>query len=178
MFEYAKSTLKKLFQRHPTLSSNFTSSIYPAVTFNCGPTTSCRKHVDHGNAANLLCAITPLGTFDPTRGGHLIIYPLRRFYQFPPGSTILIPSSLVAHGNTPTMPGETRFSVTQYCSGGLLRWVEYGFCSIKTLLAQPGGAERKREIDGAPGSRWVWALSLFSTLDELLRDDAGASTIV
>lgn len=116
----------------------------------------------------MLCAITSLGDYDPTKGGHLVLYPLKNFYQFPPGSTVLIPSASVAHGNTPTMCGGTRMSVTQYCPGGLIRWVEYGFRSVKALLQEPQGAAKKREIDGPPGSRWAWALGLFSTLDELV----------
>lgn len=177
MFDYAKNTLKKLFAHHPSLVPNFSNSIYPAITFNCGPTTSCLEHADHGNAANMLCAISSAGTYNPRTGGHMVIYPLKKFWQFPPGSTILIPSATVAHGNTPTHAGETRFSITQYCSGGLLRWVEYGFRSVKALLAQPGGAQAKRDIDGDPGSRWAWALSLFSTFDELLGVDSGTARL-
>lgn len=85
----------------------------------------------------------------------------------------MIPSALVTHGNTPIQAGETRMSVTQYCSGGLLRWVAYGFRSAKSLLAEPKGAAKKEEIDGPAGSRWKWALSLFSTLEELVGNDTG-----
>lgn len=66
--------------------------------------------------------------------------------------------------------GENRQSITQYCPGGLLRWVDYGFQSVKSLLAQKGGAKRRAEIDGPPGARWKKALGLFSKASELAAD--------
>lgn len=171
MFLHAREALGKLFAHHPGLVPNFTNSIFPAVTYNCGPNTACLEHIDHGNAATMMCLITAVGDYNYRKGGHLVLHPIKRFYQFPPGTTAMIPSALLAHGNTPVMRGETRMSITQYCSGGLLRWVAYGFKTVKTLLAEPGGADRKREIDGPPGARWAWALGLFSTLDQLLRGE-------
>lgn len=163
--------MRKLFNANKNLQPNFSNSVYPTVTYNCGPDTECVEHVDHGNAAHMLCAVTALGDYDPTKGGHLILYPLKRFIRFPPGSTILIPSAMVAHGNTPIAQGETRMSITQYCPGGLLRWVEYGFRSCKSLLQEYQGAAKKAEIDGPPGSRCTWALGLFSKLGELVPKD-------
>ncbi|KAF8878633.1 hypothetical protein BD779DRAFT_1613016 [Infundibulicybe gibba] len=148
------------------VARNFNNSIYPAITFNCGPKTECREHVDHGNASNMLCAITALGEFDHTRGGHLVLFPLKLAIQFPPGATILIPSACLAHGNTTLQPGETRQSITQYCAGGLIRWVDYGFCSAKDFLLKEGAAE-KMEIDKAPGVRWLGLLDLFSTIEDI-----------
>jgi hypothetical protein len=169
IFDYCKATLKKLFSKNKgTLVSNFSNSIYPAVTFNCGPDTACLEHVDDANTAYMLCAVTSLGDYDPTKGGHLVVHPLQKFYQFPPGSTILLPSALVAHGNTPVAKGETRMSVTQYCSGGLLRWVEYGFRMVGELLSTPQGNAEKEKIDGPPGAQCAWALNMFSKLEELL----------
>jgi hypothetical protein len=48
---------------------------------------------------------------------------------------VIIPSSTVPHGNTPTQPGEKRVSFTQYCSGGLFRYVQYGFRTMKDCLS-------------------------------------------
>lgn len=170
LFDHCRSVLSQLVERHPGLTWNFPNSIFPTVTFNCGPHTACLEHTDHGNAAHMLCAITALGNFDPTQGGHLVLYPIKEAWEFPPGSTALIASSTLAHGNTPIRRGETRQSMTQYCPGGLLRWVAYGFRSRKSLMAEPGGAARQEEIDGPPGARWQWALSLFSKGAELVSD--------
>lgn len=90
--------------------------------------------------------------------------------EFPSGSTILIPSATVHHGNTALQPGEMRCSVTQYCAGGLFRWVDYGFKSAKSLLSEQGGKERKRDIDALSGGRWERSLGLISKIDELDAD--------
>jgi len=88
--------------------------------------------------------------------------------EFPSGSDIIIPSSTLAHGNTPIQPGEWRVSFTQYCSGGLFRWVAYGFRTLKDCaLKKP---KLKAKVDGKAGSRWEKALGRFSKVDELHAD--------
>lgn len=169
VYEYTRRTLKELYDTYQWLEPNFDKSVYSSVTFNCGPETACLEHTDSGNAAHLFCAITALGDYDPTQGGHLVIFPLKLIIEFPPGSTILIPSATIAHGNTPIGPNEKRMSMTQYCAGGLFRWVEYGFRSAKSLLAQKGGQEKRNQIDS---SRAAWAINLFSKSKELAGDRA------
>ncbi|KAJ6616736.1 hypothetical protein B0H10DRAFT_1948899 [Mycena sp. CBHHK59/15] len=72
---------------------------------------------------------------------------------------MLILSGCVNHGNTPIQQGETRYSMTQYATGALFRWAAYGYQSAKSLLAQPGGQERKDVFDGVPGSAGRWLVS-------------------
>ncbi|KAH9920760.1 uncharacterized protein B0H18DRAFT_956896 [Fomitopsis serialis] len=67
--------------------------------------------------------------FDHTKGGHLILWPLKKAIQFPSGSAILLPSALVEHGNVPVQEDETRFSFTQYAAGGLFRWIDSCLCN-------------------------------------------------
>lgn len=160
----------ELHDHYPTLRRNFNNSIYAAVTFNLGPGTVCLEHADNGNVAHGYCAVTSGGDYDPTKGGHLVLHDLGLIIEFPPGSTILLPSSTLRHSNTPIQSGETRFSMTQYCAGGLLRWVNYGFRSKKSLLAERGGREQIARIDGPGDSRCQRALSLFSKHSELESD--------
>ena len=78
--------------------------------------------MQHRDAANLVygwCAITALGNFNPTRGGHLILWDMKLVVEFPPSATVLIPSSLVVHSNTRLQEGEECMSFTQYAAGGL-----------------------------------------------------------
>ncbi|KAJ7247596.1 hypothetical protein C8J57DRAFT_1080788 [Mycena rebaudengoi] len=164
--------LRALFQHHPNLGHNFNNSIFPTVTFNCGPSTATYIHRDHKNKAGGWCGITCGGKFDTTKGGHLYLKQLKIVVEFPSGATALIPSATVDHGNTPLQPGETRCSVTQYMPGAFSRWVRYGFKSGKTLLAQDGGRELKEQLDGPPGDRARRALGLFSKLSELDADRA------
>ncbi|TFK63215.1 hypothetical protein BDN72DRAFT_803478 [Pluteus cervinus] len=167
IFREIQEAMNKLFGRYSDLERNFSNSIYPAVTFNCGPETACLEHVDHGNAPNSLCAITALGDFDWKKGGHLVLFSLGIVVPLPPGSLALISSATIRHGNTPIQPGEKRGSMTQYCAGGLLRWVAYGFQSARSLSTTPLGPEFIKKIEGEPGERWKRLLNSFSTWTEL-----------
>lgn len=172
MYEYLRSSMSQLLSFHRGLVRNFINSIYPMITINCGPETECLEHTDQGNAAGFMCAITCVGNHNHKSGGHIILYNLKTYVEFPSGTTVYLPSASMSHGNVPIRRGESRFSITQYCPGGLLRWVHYGFQSAKSLLSQQNGKAEKAELDGSPGSRWAWSLGLFSKVDELESDIA------
>ncbi|KAG6849818.1 hypothetical protein H0H93_004767 [Arthromyces matolae] len=166
LYRFYCERLSKLFDHHPHLHHTFKNSVFPACTFNCGPTTCTRRHVDFNNLPFGLCAITALGDFNPQRGGHLILYGLRLIIEFPPGSTVLIPSGAVEHGNAPIGPDESRLSFTQYAAGGLFRWVAYGFKTIRDALGGKHGRaakEDRQRYDLAEGVRWNDGICLFST---------------
>ncbi|TFK60759.1 hypothetical protein BDN72DRAFT_778995, partial [Pluteus cervinus] len=154
-----------LFKRDQKLQRNFEGSIFPGVSVNLGPTTVALDHTDAGNVAYGLCALTPLGSFDDSKGGYLILFDLGLLIQFPAGSVILLPSGVLRHGNTPILAGEERMSIAQYCAGGLLRWVDYGFKQAKRL-----SKKQKLVVDGDHNERVQEALSLFSRVDELEAD--------
>lgn len=143
----------------------FPRSTYPAATFNLGPCVCTYKHRDPLNCPFGLCAIQPLGDFDPTKGGHLILWDLGIYIQFPPGSLILILSATLVHSNTPIQAHEKRASFTQYCGGGLFHYVDNGFMTGKALKAKH--PKKFAEMQAAKAKRWSYGLSLFSTLDEL-----------
>ncbi|KAJ7447606.1 hypothetical protein B0H11DRAFT_1744925 [Mycena galericulata] len=174
LYRYYRRILKLLFRHDPQLVHNFRNSIFPAVTFNCGPDAVTFDHVDFLNLSHGLCAITCAGNFDHTIGGQVHMRQFRLIIQCPSGASLLIPSGCVRHGNTPIQPGETRHSMTQYAAGGLFRYVTYGLQSAKSLLAQPGGKQARDALDGETGSRWRWALDLFSKYDELDADRVGS----
>ena len=119
---------------------NFPNSIYPAANFNFGPITVCVPHVDQANDPCNWCHVTPFGTFNPRRGGHLVLHTLKLIVEFPPGSHILFPSALIEHSNIAVRRRETRQSLTQYCAGGLMRWVACGFQTLADFA--------KRDPDG------------------------------
>ncbi|KAJ7469947.1 hypothetical protein B0H11DRAFT_1731273, partial [Mycena galericulata] len=172
MFQDYVASLKALFEHHPDLRHNFSNSIFPAVTFNCGPRTVTFDHRDFNNRPDGFCGITCGGDFNPRTSAHLYLKQLRIVVEFPSGATALIPSGSVDHGNTPLQPRETRCSITQYAAGALFRWVKYGFKSGKQLLRERGGAVRKAAYDGEPGERARQGLDLFSKADELAADHA------
>ncbi|KAJ7666307.1 hypothetical protein B0H17DRAFT_898850, partial [Mycena rosella] len=172
LYRYYCLILKALFERQPGLVHNFTNSIFPAATFNCGPDAVTVEHLDFLNLSHGFCGITSGGCFDHTKGGHVHMRQWRLVIQCPSGSSLLIPSATVDHGNTPIQPGESHHSMTQYAAGGLFRWVTYGHQTAKDLLAQRDGKHKRAVFDGEPGSRWAWALDLFSKIDELDADRA------
>ncbi|KAI0054993.1 hypothetical protein BV25DRAFT_1816250, partial [Artomyces pyxidatus] len=168
LFEHYREAVDGVCGYNPKLTRPFASSVFPAATFNLGPQAATVKHRDHANVPYGWCAITALGSFDPKAGGHLYLWELKLVFEFPSGSTILIPSSIISHGNTPVQKGETRQSFTQYCAGGIMRWNAYGFRTEATLKAEDPELFARRMAE-APG-RWEKALGYFSKLSELKKD--------
>ena len=168
VYRYYSSNLRKLFSHHPDLTHNFDNSLFPAATFNMGPETVSLKHADSGNYPAGGCHIHAGGPFDHKRGGHLILFSLKLVIEFPSGSDVIIPSSTLTHGNTPIQPGEMRVSFTQYCSGGLFRWVQHGFQTLKDCAR--GNKKLLQKLDDKAGVCWRDALGRFSKVDELHKD--------
>ncbi|KAJ7810494.1 hypothetical protein B0H14DRAFT_3090767 [Mycena olivaceomarginata] len=133
-----QGTLDALISRNSGLICNFPRhvSAFAAATFNLGPATVTLAHIDALNLAWGWCAITALGVFDPRRGGHLVLWDLCLIIQFPPGSTILIPSAILRHSNVGIAEGERRYSFTQYSAAGLFRWVHNGHQSDVSDLSR------------------------------------------
>ena len=166
LYSYYVSHLGPLFKTYPDLQRNFINSVFACATFNFGPTTCCFDHVDMGNLPFGLCAITTLGNFNPILGGHLVLWDLRIVIEFPPGSTILIPSGSVRHSNIAICPGEERYSFTQYTTGGLFRWVDHGYQTEKSY--KKGWSKvRKDAEEVANQQRWIQGVGMFSTIAEL-----------
>ncbi|KAJ3502942.1 hypothetical protein NLJ89_g8661 [Agrocybe chaxingu] len=129
--------LSKLQAHDPSLRRAFEASVFMAMTYNLGPQTVCFRHLDSGNLAYGWCVITSL--------------------EFPPGSTILIPSALIHHSNTPINKGETRYSFTQCASGGLFRWVDHRFTTVEAHRASLSKQELA-ELDKRNAARWAMGL--------------------
>ena len=119
--------LTRLEDFNPSLHRPFPGSAFGTITFNFGPDVYTKPHKDYKNLSWGWCAVTSFGDFDPKKGGHLILWDLKIAVEFPPHSTILIPSAILEHSNTAIQPGEKRSTITQYNSAGIFRWVAYGF---------------------------------------------------
>ncbi|KAI0657848.1 hypothetical protein C8Q70DRAFT_1046100 [Cubamyces menziesii] len=161
-------TLDALYKHIPSLDQNFANSVYPAATFNLGPQTVCVPHTDAANDPCNFCHITALGRYNPKTSGHFVLLKSKLIIEFPPGAGMLIMSAIEPHANTPLQPGETRQSFTQYCAGGLLRWVDAGFQTLAQFSkTDPAG---KAAFDARAGLRVKEFLGLFSTYSDLLLD--------
>lgn len=165
LYRYYWDTMKAVYD-HTGEQRNFDKSVFAAATVNFGPRVCAHKHRDMLNLAFGWCAITALGNFDHTVGGHLILWEAKLIVEFPAGSTYLIPSSCMTHSNTPTQEGEYRASFTQYTAGGVFRWVENGFETDQVIQAKD--KDRYDHIMKGRKKRWELGLDLFSTLSQLL----------
>ncbi|KAF7335851.1 hypothetical protein MSAN_02331600 [Mycena sanguinolenta] len=125
LYSTATARITKLLKELQSKVRTFPMSVFTCVAFNFGPQVSTTLHRDWTDLAGDMCAVVALGDFDPTTGGHLVLWELRLLVEFPPGSLILFPSALISHANTPVCPGETRSSIVQYNAGPVCRDIRY-----------------------------------------------------
>jgi hypothetical protein len=154
--------MRKLFQDDAKLVRPF-DSIFTAASYNLGPQTVSLPHVDFGNLPFGWCAITALGSFDPVKGGHIVLWECKLVVEFPPGSTILIPSAVIKHSNVKVGVDERRYSFAQYCAGGLFQWVDNGFKTVSDFLSNSNTKEREAMTRASEGC-WEFGLSLFDRI--------------
>lgn len=159
LHRYYADRLEALHENDPTLKHLCTSSVFASSTYNLGPQTVCYKHADFANLPFGWCGVTAFGDYDYKKGGHLVLWECRLVIEFPPGSTILIPSAVIAHSNTSIAKDERRYSFTQYTAGALFRWVDKGFQKTTAFDASLS-EEQKSEQKVLNQKRWAYGLSL------------------
>lgn len=142
-----EETVKKVREKDSRMQKPFDRSVYPACHFNLGPDAWCYIHRDSMNVTTGYCAVQALGRYDPKKGGHLVLWDLKMAVEFPPGSTILIMSSLLFHSSLAVGPGEERSVVTQFCPEGLVRYVESGMKTDKELCEGKTPEEKKEMLE-------------------------------
>lgn len=162
--------LGPVYENDYALTPNFENSIFPAASFNCGSNSVSLAHFDHNNLSFGQCTLTPLGTFDYQKGGHLVVYSLSRIFEFPAGTTFTLPSAAFKHGNTRLQCGGTRRSIAQYAAGALFRFKAYGFQTAKSLSSTVRGRAEIAKADKEPNQRWQEGLELYSTISSLSSD--------
>ena len=113
LYSYYVDHLGPLFKCYPDLWWNFVNSVFACTTFNFGPHICCFGHINFRNLPFGWCAITALGNFNPIFGGHLVLWDLKIVIDFPPGLTILMPSSTIRHSNNAIHQGETQYPKQQ-----------------------------------------------------------------
>lgn len=168
--------LRQLQERHPHLAGGGPpEGVFASRSKNRKKEGAAAAYL-HNDSANLAygwCAIQALGNFNPKTGGHIVLQQLGLVVEFPPGSTILIPSATVTHGNVPVCEGETRASLVHFTAAGLFRWVEYGFCTERSIRESDPDAWKKLQAE-RKGKRFDDALGMFSKLHELDDDRRNA----
>lgn len=166
---YYKTRMDALLQHLPDLKPNFERSVFGCAAYNFGPIVCCYPHRDTSNCPFGLCAVTALGKYDPKLGGHLILEELGLIVEFPPGATVLIPSAVITHCNTPVQATERRISFTQFMPGEILRFVDNEFQNEVDIREED--PDKYAEICELKKLRWEQGIEMWSPL-ESLRDDA------
>lgn len=165
LYAVLRDNLRTLCDKYPDLKPNWRDSVYSTVAFNLGRNVTCLFHRDSKDLAYSLCAIHALGEFDHTKGGHLALKEPKLILQFPPGSLILIPSSVITHGNTPIQPGENRQSMTQYMMAGIVRFVDNKFRHLNDLKINKKAMYKKARQEDK--NRWINGIALWPTPQEI-----------
>ncbi|KJA27427.1 hypothetical protein HYPSUDRAFT_131007 [Hypholoma sublateritium FD-334 SS-4] len=171
LYLYYKEHVDGLFAEMPRLRRIFGGkSVFTCAAFNFGPRVCTQGHRDQLNLSFGWCGIQAIGRFDPRRGGHMVIDEIKKVIEFPAGSLLLIPSATLTHRNIPVREHEIRMSFTQYCAGGIFRFVDNGFRTEADLLAQDPAAHA--EMMKEKKSRWQMGISLWSRLEDLVAEAA------
>lgn len=95
-----------------------------------------------------------------------MLWELGLIIEFPPGSTIFLPSAAIAHSNTPVAAHETRTSFAQFTAGGLFRWAAHGFQSDEEFF-RGKTPEELALVAIENEARCNMGLALFSTFQEV-----------
>lgn len=116
-----------------------------------------------------LCGITPIGQFDHTRGGHIVLHEAKLIVECPSTCTFYIPSATCTHYNTPLADpeNETRMSIIHYSSAGLFRLVEYDGLTMAAMKQSDFDTWQQKENEGE--DRVEALLKMYTRYDEFLR---------
>ena len=85
--------------------------------------------------------------------------------EFPAHWTLLTLSATITHSNSPVGPQETRVSFTQFCPGGLLRFVDNGMRTEAKLQAEDPAEFAK--MCEKKATRWEKGLKKLSKYDDV-----------
>ncbi|KAJ7665345.1 hypothetical protein DFH06DRAFT_1323740 [Mycena polygramma] len=133
------------------------SSVFSAATFEFGgphrqTTTQGLPNRYHASSWGIL---TALGKYCHSRGGHIILWDLGLVVSFPPGTTILLPPSIIRYSFVKVREGEHRYALLQWAGAGIFRWFENGrrsdleFAVRATREEHDTRESRRREAHGA-----------------------------
>ena len=165
--------LHALFEQSPDLKRYVSKSVFPTASFEFSNGRQCRVHHCHPNGSVGWCTLFAGGEYDPSTGGHLYLPQVQLLIEFPPGTSILIPSTIV-YGILPVASSQTRYTFSQYIPVDIIRYIDNGFRTRHTGLK----ADALKRDGGPPrDNRSSEELGLFSCLDSLDSDRRDANVV-
>lgn len=160
MQEFYDQVLDDVYQHSPPKRrfphSKFGRMSFAVTTINMGPRTSTNAHRDNSDYAGGRGSNQALGSFDYTKGGHLVLYEPKLVIELAPGDVFFFNTSCITHGNIPVGLEEKRYSITNYLSGNLVRWRDQR-CSASKAVGEP---EVANDHAGEGNARWINACNL------------------
>ncbi|KAJ7704631.1 hypothetical protein B0H14DRAFT_2338433 [Mycena olivaceomarginata] len=153
------------------VSPAFQGSAFTTAQFNFGNGMSIIGRDTYDEFGSLR-ALTVLGDYDPVEGSWFLYWPGEEDDRFalycPPGTTLLIPGSVVRYAFSAIQKGETRYIFQQYFSAALGRWVEHGLKSDAAHDEALQSSDEERAADHEICKERVeHQVALMSHVDEL-----------
>ncbi|KAJ6501534.1 hypothetical protein C8R47DRAFT_970289 [Mycena vitilis] len=127
-FQALKAQKDDFLKYNPDAIYPSDASVFSAATFEFG---GPHRQTAPGGAPNRYGAsswavLTALGKYSHHRGGHIILWDLGLVITFPPGTTILLPPSIIRYSFVKVGEGEHRYSLLQWAGAGIERWFHNG----------------------------------------------------
>ncbi|KAJ7789263.1 hypothetical protein B0H14DRAFT_2397638 [Mycena olivaceomarginata] len=111
-------------------------------------------------------AVTALGAYDHTKGGHVISWDNHALIELPAGTTVLVPAEAKCMSFAPVGPNETRYLLRQFCYASVFRWVHNRGHSDREF--ETYASERELAIwEEVRGNRGRAGLDMFTCLRDV-----------
>ncbi|KAJ7725241.1 hypothetical protein DFH07DRAFT_758747 [Mycena maculata] len=154
-----------ILEEHSAIVAPFPGSAFSTVEFNFGDT-PMHTRKDVRDAFHAPRVITILRDFNPLESAILMVPRDNLAMCCPPGSTIVIASSVKDFFFTKVKPGQMRYLFQQSFHSSIQGWIDRGFRSAAAYDAE-ATAEEKLEVE-TRSNAWVpFTVKLFSRLHEL-----------
>jgi hypothetical protein len=128
----------QLVNRHIAFPA-FKNSVFMTSEINfCDAPSVSRQNYEA--AFNTMEAVTSLGFYNHEKGGHLILPDDKKVIELPPGTTVLLPAGTKRFNFAAVAKHEKRFLFRQFCSAGVLHWVDKGGRTDREFQAHAAGS--------------------------------------
>lgn len=108
-----------------------------AMSVNVGPNAVCHDHIDDHNLAMNLCLVLVFGNFDHRSSAHLIIHGAKIAFEGPSCTAFYIMSGLFVHSNLALALNESRYVMTFFTQGAIVRHRDQGFHTLSECTSTP-----------------------------------------
>ncbi|KAJ7333350.1 hypothetical protein DFH08DRAFT_708129 [Mycena albidolilacea] len=142
----------------------FEHSVFTTCDIIFNDTFSSR--INYETVFDTMEAFTVMGSYDHTKGGHIVCWDDHTMIELRPGSTVLLAAGCKQFSFTATGPGETQFLFRQYCDASIMRWLHKRGHSDGEFEQLQGSAEIAM-WEEARANRGCAALGMFSQLQDL-----------